>query len=65
VRPRQRFETIAGAVEGLAERKESRCGFAGRCPERFDPCEKSVPSLFPSGGAQVRCFLYEGAGTAG
>jgi oligopeptide/dipeptide ABC transporter ATP-binding protein len=57
--PGRRFETIGGAVEGLFERKGSRCGFAGRCPERFDPCEKSVPPLYPAGGALVRCFLYE------
>ncbi len=64
-RPGRRFDTIGGAVPDLFERAEGVCAFAPRCPERFEPCERSLPPLFETAGVQVRCFLYEGAGKGG
>jgi peptide/nickel transport system ATP-binding protein len=57
-RPGRRFETIAGAVPDLFERRPDACAFAARCPERFDPCERSAPDLFEADGVRARCFLY-------
>jgi peptide/nickel transport system ATP-binding protein/oligopeptide transport system ATP-binding protein len=38
------------------------CPFAPRCPDRFDPCEKSLPALFSlKGGQKARCFKYADA----
>ncbi|MGH9367397.1 MAG: ABC transporter ATP-binding protein [Thermoanaerobaculia bacterium] len=59
--PGRRFETIHGVVPGPFERSAARCAFAPRCPERFEPCERALPPLYPDGGALVRCFLYERA----
>jgi oligopeptide/dipeptide ABC transporter ATP-binding protein len=36
------------------------CPFAPRCKDRFEPCEKSLPSLLAlEGGRKVRCFKYQ------
>ena len=55
----RRFAAIPGAVPDLFERTAAGCAFAPRCAERFDPCELEPPDLFSSGGARVRCFLYD------
>jgi len=61
-----RLEAIDGAVPDLFERREGACAFAPRCPDRFEPCERSAPRLYEADGARVRCFLYDGArGSAG
>jgi peptide/nickel transport system ATP-binding protein len=54
-----RFRAIPGAVPDLAFRPEGVCAFAPRCPERFAPCERSLPDLYPAGEGLARCFLYE------
>jgi peptide/nickel transport system ATP-binding protein len=56
--PGQRYETIAGSLPDLAARVARGCGFAPRCPERFEPCERQEPALYPRGGGRARCFLY-------
>jgi peptide/nickel transport system ATP-binding protein len=53
-----RYEVIPGAVADLATRAEGGCAFAPRCPDRFEPCEASVPDLYPAGSGRARCFLY-------
>ncbi len=63
--PGRRFETIRGSVESLFERSRSRCAFAPRCPERFEPCDRAMPPLYPEAGGRVRCFLYERAAETG
>ena len=60
-----RFRTIAGLVPDLPDRPASACGFAPRCPERFAPCDVSVPPLLARGDSRVRCFLYGGGATSG
>ena len=38
------------------------CPFHPRCPEVFEPCPDTVPSLFPAGeGRRAACLLVEGA----
>jgi len=61
----RRFDAIAGAVPDLFERPATGCAFAPRCPERFEPCEQSVPPLYEAGAARARCFLYDSAGRSG
>lgn len=55
----QRFEAIPGAVPDLSLREGGACAFAPRCPDRFEPCDKREPELYPAGQALARCFLYE------
>ncbi|HEX4439855.1 MAG TPA: ABC transporter ATP-binding protein [Thermoanaerobaculia bacterium] len=54
----ERYETIPGAPPSLSERDGSRCAFAPRCPERFDPCERQAPDAYPAGAGFARCFLH-------
>jgi peptide/nickel transport system ATP-binding protein len=54
-----RYGAIAGSIPDLARRLSGQCSFAPRCPERFDPCERRAPELYPAGTARARCFLYE------
>jgi oligopeptide/dipeptide ABC transporter ATP-binding protein len=61
----RRFDAIAGAIPDLFERPRTGCAFAPRCPERFEPCERSVPPLYEAGAARARCFLYDGAERGG
>ena len=62
----RRFASIPGAVPGLLERAGDFCAFAPRCPERFEPCERSRPPLFSVADVRVRCFLYgDSAGGGG
>ncbi|MGH9399453.1 MAG: ABC transporter ATP-binding protein [Thermoanaerobaculia bacterium] len=53
-----RFRAIPGAIPDLPDRLRGACAFAPRCAERFEPCDREEPALFPVGGASVRCFLY-------
>ncbi len=55
----RRFAAIPGSVPDLGDRPRGVCSFAPRCPDRFEPCEKREPALYPSGGSLARCFLYE------
>jgi len=54
-----RFRAIPGTVPDLATRPRDACAFAPRCPDRFEPCDKRMPELYPVGPALARCFLYE------
>ena len=54
----RRFRAIPGTVPDLAFRPSGLCSFAPRCPDRFAPCELSVPALYASGAGAARCFLY-------
>ncbi len=53
------FRAIPGTVPGLASRPVGSCAFAPRCPDRFEPCDRREPDLYPVGGSVARCFLYE------
>ena len=53
----ERYEAIAGALEDLSARRRGGCAFAPRCPDRFEPCDASVPDLYPVGEGRSRCFL--------
>jgi oligopeptide/dipeptide ABC transporter ATP-binding protein len=57
-----RYHAIPGTVPDLAFRPDGVCSFAPRCPERFAPCERSLPDLYPAGEGLARCFLYEPGG---
>ena len=57
----RRYEVIPGMVADLSARTESACAFAPRCPDRFEPCDASVPALYPTESGRARCFLYERA----
>jgi oligopeptide/dipeptide ABC transporter ATP-binding protein len=59
----RRFAGIGGAVPDLFERAGTGCAFAPRCPDRFEPCDRSRPPLFVDGPVAVRCFLYESSGS--
>jgi len=61
----RRFAAIPGGVPDLFDRTEGACSFAPRCPERFDPCEKSLPPLIESDGGRARCFLFDRSGASG
>ena len=52
------FRAIPGTVPDLATRPADACAFAPRCPDRFEPCERRMPDLYPAGPALARCFLY-------
>ncbi len=54
----ERYEAIAGALEDLSARRSGGCAFSPRCPDRFAPCDASVPPLYPVGDeGQSSCFL--------
>ena len=55
----RRFAAIAGTVPDLADRPRGVCSFAPRCPDRFEPCDRREPALYPAGESRARCFLYE------
>jgi peptide/nickel transport system ATP-binding protein len=54
-----RFRAIPGTVPDLASRVAGSCAFAARCPERFEPCDRREPDLYPIGRSAARCFLYD------
>jgi oligopeptide/dipeptide ABC transporter ATP-binding protein len=44
--------------EGAGEAKPHSCAFEPRCPRRFEPCEKTVPSLVDVGpDHRAACYL--------
>ena len=56
----RRYEVIPGMVEDLTTRSfASACAFAPRCPERFEPCDRSRPDLYPTDSGVARCFLFK------
>ena len=57
-------EKIDLADLDTSEYTHEGCKFAGRCPAVMDICRKKVPPNFSHEGRMVKCFLYEGAGTA-
>ena len=54
-----RLPAIAGSVPDLAYRPRGICAFAPRCPDRFEPCTEAEPGLYPAGGGQARCYLWD------
>src|SRR5262249_51546302 len=54
-----RWRVVAGAVPDLALRPATGGAFAPRCPDRFEPGERSAPPLSPLAAGAARCFLYE------
>ena len=61
----ERFEAIAGSLADLSARPRGGCAFSPRCPERFAPCDASVPDLYPAGEGRSRCFLSLPSGGSG
>jgi oligopeptide/dipeptide ABC transporter ATP-binding protein len=60
-RPGARLQAIPGTVPDLAALPPG-CAFAPRCPERFGPCDASLPASVATGPDQsVRCFLHDPA----
>ena len=57
--PGQRYEVIPGSVADLSARGVRGCAFAPRCPDRFDPCERTPPPPYATEAGHARCFLYE------
>ncbi len=57
----ERYETIPGALADLSARPTGVCAFAPRCPERFEPCDRSEPELYPTASGRARCFLHQNA----
>lgn len=55
----RRYEVIPGTVADLSARTAFACAFAPRCPERFTPCDASVPELYSTASGKARCFLYD------
>ncbi len=56
----RRYDVIPGVVADLFARTAPGCAFAPRCPERFAPCEASMPEPYPTEAGRARCFLYGG-----
>ena len=54
-----RFNPIPGTVPDLASRAGGCCAYVERCLERFEPCDRREPDLYPVGSSVARCFLYE------
>jgi oligopeptide/dipeptide ABC transporter ATP-binding protein len=59
-RPGARLQAIAGQVPPLSQRPAG-CGFAGRCPDRFAPCDARPTLVTVDIGHQVACFLHGSA----
>lgn len=56
--PEREGKSIPGLSPELTE-LPAHCAFAPRCPHRFDPCEDSIPDLYPvSETRRARCFLH-------
>jgi peptide/nickel transport system ATP-binding protein len=62
--PSRRYAAIPGSIPDLTRRPAGCCAFAPRCPERFEPCEKSEPRLYTVGPSRARCFLYDAAASS-
>ncbi len=60
--PRRPLRGIPGSPPDLA-RPPQGCRFAPRCPKVMPRCETTPPRLFQVDATQVRCLLYEGAGS--
>jgi oligopeptide/dipeptide ABC transporter ATP-binding protein len=55
---RKRLQAIEGTVPNLADLPKG-CAFNPRCPDRFDACERAVPSLLEAAaGHEVACFKH-------
>jgi len=62
--PRLPLKGIPGSPPDLA-RPPLGCRFAPRCPKVMDKCLTDQPPLYRLDATDVRCFLYEDAGTDG
>ncbi|MFN2632607.1 MAG: ABC transporter ATP-binding protein [Thermoanaerobaculia bacterium] len=60
-----RLPAIPGSVPDLAFRPRRCCAFVPRCPDRFAPCDREEPLLYPAGTSVARCFLYDPSRDAG
>jgi oligopeptide/dipeptide ABC transporter ATP-binding protein len=59
--PRSRLNAIQGTVPDLSALPPG-CAFNPRCPERFDPCDRSSPQLEQTGTDHfVSCHLHSAA----
>ncbi|HEX2457071.1 MAG TPA: ABC transporter ATP-binding protein [Vicinamibacterales bacterium] len=59
--PGTRLRAIQGTVPPLGQ-LPAGCAFAPRCPERFEPCDKSPPRTTDlSGERTVKCYLHDPA----
>jgi peptide/nickel transport system ATP-binding protein len=56
--PRERLTGIPGSPPDLAQ-PPAGCRFHPRCPVAFADCERVSPPLYPAGGVQARCLLYD------
>ena len=55
----RRYDVIPGTIADLSARTGGACAFAPRCPDRFAPCDASVPELYATASGRARCFLYD------
>ncbi len=56
---KEALAVIPGMVPDLSN-PPAGCRFHPRCPQRFEPCDRAIPPLFPvSPGHRVACFLHE------
>ena len=62
--PRVPLSGIPGRPPDLA-RPPAGCRFAPRCPKVMDRCRQTAPELYPTGGVDVRCLLYDKDGSPG
>ncbi len=62
--PRVPLSGIPGRPPDLA-RPPAGCRFAPRCPKVMDRCRQTAPELYPIGGVDVRCLLYDKDGSPG
>ena len=61
-RVRGRLPALRGSAPALADRTDSGCAFAPRCPEAFERCRGESPGVYPFEQSRVRCFLEDVAG---
>jgi peptide/nickel transport system ATP-binding protein len=60
--PRLPLTGIPGSPPDLA-RPPKGCRFAPRCPKVMERCKDTLPDLYLVDGADVRCLLYDEAGS--
>jgi oligopeptide/dipeptide ABC transporter ATP-binding protein len=55
----EKLQTIEGTVPNPTQLPDG-CHFAPRCEYRMEKCTHGIIPLYPAGGAEVRCVLYDG-----